>query len=177
MILIILGPSLLPSLSKILERAIHNQLYMYLNENRLLANCQSGFRPLYSTATCLTEITDYLLDKMDQGNVIGGIFLDLRKAFDVIPHNFILKKLAYFGIKGNEYDWIKSYLTERRQFVTVNNCISDYLCPTRIYSRTADILYVYFMNDICYLKLHAHSKMSLYLFMPTIQLCLIMVKQ
>ena len=52
---------------------------MYLNENKLLSNCQSGFRPLNLTiATSLTEITDYLFDKMDQENVIGGIFLDLR---------------------------------------------------------------------------------------------------
>ena len=112
--------SVLPALSKILERAIHDQLYTYLNANKLLANCQSGFRPSHSTATCLTEISDYLRDKLDQKDIIGSIFLDLRKAFDVIPHNFILGKLVYYGIKGKEYDWMKSYLTDRRQFVTVN---------------------------------------------------------
>ena len=120
--------SVLPALSKILERAIHDQLYSYLNVNKLLANCQSGFRSSYSTATCLTEISDYLFDKMDKRYfLIGGIFLDLRKAFDVIPHNFILKKLMYYGIKGKEYDWMESYLTDRRQFVTVNDCTSECL--------------------------------------------------
>ena len=92
--------SVLPALSKVLERAIHDQLYSYLNVNKLLANYQSGFRPSYSTATCLTEISDYLFDKMDKRYLIGGIFLELRKACDVIPHNFILKKLMYYGIKG-----------------------------------------------------------------------------
>ena len=107
---------MLPALSKILERAIHDQLYSYLNVNKLLANCKSGFRTSYSTATCLTENSDYLFDKMDKTYLIGGIFLDLRKAFDVIPHNFILKKLMYYyGIKGKEYYWMESYLTDRRQ--------------------------------------------------------------
>ena len=58
--------SVLPASSKILERAIHDQLYSYLNVNKLLANCQSGFRPSYSTATCLTDISDYLFDKNGQ---------------------------------------------------------------------------------------------------------------
>ena len=120
--------SVLPALSKILERAIHDQLYSYLNVNKLLANCQSGFRPSYSIATCLTEISDYLFDKMDKRYfLIGGIFLDLRKVFDVIPHNFILKKLMYYGIKGKVYDWMESYLTDRRQFVTVNDYTSECL--------------------------------------------------
>ena len=73
--------SVLPALSKILDKAIHEQLYSYLNVNKLLPNCQSGFRPSYYTATCLTEISDYLFDKMYKRYLIGGIFLDLRKAF------------------------------------------------------------------------------------------------
>ena len=68
-------------------------------------------------------MSDYLFDNMDKRYLIGGIFLDLRKAFDVIPHKCILKKLMYYGIKGKEYDWMESFiLTDRRQFVTVNDC-------------------------------------------------------
>ena len=66
--------SVLPALSKISERTIHDQLYSYLNVNYLLANCQLGFRPSYSTATYLTEISYNLLDKMDNRFLIGGIF-------------------------------------------------------------------------------------------------------
>ena len=72
--------SLLSCLSKILEKAVHAQLYEYLQEYKLLSQRQSGFRPKHSTATCLIEITDYLLNNIDCGLITGAIFLDLKKA-------------------------------------------------------------------------------------------------
>ena len=86
-------------MSKILERAIHDQLFSYLNVNKLLANCQSGFRPSYSTATCLTEVSDYLFDKMDK-RYFGGNFLDLRKTIGCIR---TIKHLLSFKIFQNLY--------------------------------------------------------------------------
>ena len=66
--------SLLPSLSKILEKVVHQQLYCYLNDTGLLSYRQSGFRPLLSTSTCLTEIVDFLLDNMNSRQLTGNIF-------------------------------------------------------------------------------------------------------
>ena len=82
--------SVLSTDSKIFEKGIHRQLYDYLKEHGLLADSQSGFRPLHSTHTSLLEITEYLLANMNSGHVTGAIFLDLRKAFDVIPHDKLL---------------------------------------------------------------------------------------
>ena len=93
--------SILPILSKILEKAVHLQLYEYLNNHKLLSQQQSGFRPLHSTATSVTHIVDFLLENMNYGQLTGGIFLDLKKAFDVIPLNLILAKLKYYGIRNN----------------------------------------------------------------------------
>ena len=71
--------SVLPVLSKILEKAVHRQLYGHIDENKLLASQQSGFRPSHSTATCVTEIVDYLLENMNTKQVTGAILLDFKK--------------------------------------------------------------------------------------------------
>ena len=76
--------SLLSCVSKILEKVVHTQLYKYLQEHKLLSQRQSDFRRKHSTATCLIEITDFLLNNLDCRVITGAIFLDLKKAFDVI---------------------------------------------------------------------------------------------
>ena len=71
--------SVLPTISKIFEKAVHNQVHTYLNKHSLLSERQSGFRPVHSTLTCLTEIVEGKLDNMDKGLVTGAIFLDLKR--------------------------------------------------------------------------------------------------
>lgn len=119
--------SLLPSISKILEKAVHQQLYAYLNNNGLISNRQSGFRPLHSTSTCLTEIVDFLLENMNSKQLTGSIFLDLRKAFDVIPLELILEKMKYYGIRHAELEWFSRYLMNRQQCVSIKGTISTLL--------------------------------------------------
>lgn len=74
----------------ILERAVHGMVYSYLQENKLLSSIQSGFRPLHSTSTCLTHVTNNLLENMDKGLPTGLLFLDLSKAFDTLDYNIML---------------------------------------------------------------------------------------
>ena len=123
--------SLSSCLSKILEKAVHAQLYEYLQEYKLLSQRQSGFRPKHSTATCLIEITDHLLNNIDCGLITGAIFLDLKKAFDVISHEILLLKMPYYGINSVELDWFSSYLTNRQQCVSFQGVQSNFL---QIYS-------------------------------------------
>ena len=56
---------------------------------------------------------------------VYGVFIDLKKAFDAIDHKLLLTKLEHYGIRGVAYDWTKSYLCERKQYVSVNSCSSD----------------------------------------------------
>ena len=107
--------SVLPVLSKILERAVHGMVYSYLEENKLLSSIQSGFRPLHSTSTCLTHITNNLLENMDKGLPTGPQFLDLSKAFDTLDHNIMSDKLTVLGFNRAVVQWFRSYLTTRAQ--------------------------------------------------------------
>ncbi|PIK34632.1 hypothetical protein BSL78_28543 [Apostichopus japonicus] len=76
--------SVLPVVSKILERVVHDQLYQYLTSNKILNKWQSGFRPGYSTTTALSYVVDDILSNMDgacgRKNYTGILFLDFKKA-------------------------------------------------------------------------------------------------
>ena len=76
--------SVLPVVSKLIERVVFNQLYEYLNNNNLLTESQSGFRPMFSTETALLEATNEWLWNIDNSLLNGVIFLDLKKAFDTM---------------------------------------------------------------------------------------------
>lgn len=117
--------SVIPVTMKILERAVHNQLYKYFQDNNILCKNQHGFRPKHSTTTALTLLTDQILWNMDKGLITGGIFLDLSKAFDTVDHKTLLHKLQSYGVKGSTLEWFNSYLSNRQQRTKVNNTISD----------------------------------------------------
>ena len=116
--------TILPVLSKIIEKAVHMQLYTFLKENNLLAREQFGFRPNLSTEVALAHLTDNILDNMDNGLVTGAVFLDLSIAFDTVDHQLLLKKLRSLGLDNNSMDWFKSYLSAREQVVSIGNCLS-----------------------------------------------------
>ena len=84
--------SVIPVVMKILERAVHDQVYTYLTENSLLCHNQSGFRKAHSTSTTLLHVLDDIQVQIDQGKATGVIFLDLKKAFDTVSHKIMVNK-------------------------------------------------------------------------------------
>ena len=76
--------SILPSVSKILERLVCYQLKSYMKENNVLCAQQSGFRQKHSTVTSLLKVTDDWLQALDGGLYIGAVFIDPKKAFDTV---------------------------------------------------------------------------------------------
>ena len=91
--------SVLPVLSKIIERHMHNSLYAFLTEQNLIYSRQSGFRKHHSTETALIKIVDELLFNLDRNKVSGLVLVDYAKAFDMVDHELLLKKLEVYGVK------------------------------------------------------------------------------
>ena len=115
----------LPFLSKILERAVATQLRDHLHKNDLLEKFQSGFRPHHSTETAMLRVKKDILMASEQGLVTILVLLDLSAAFDTIDHEILLRRLHQdVGIKGMALAWFKSYLSDRFQFVNVNEVSS-----------------------------------------------------
>ena len=71
------------------------------------------------------EAYNKIVSLLDTGEHTAGIFLDLSKAFDTINHDILLSKLHHYGVRGNVLEWFRIYLSNRKQFVTYNNCKSD----------------------------------------------------
>ena len=116
--------SVLPVLSKVLERVIHTQTSAYLDHLGWLYK-QYGFRGGRSTAQAMGQLNNSVLDAMDGGEVAGMLFLGMSKAFDSINHKILLGKLEHIGLAARSLRWFKSYLADRRQCVCINGEVSE----------------------------------------------------
>ena len=116
--------SLLSSLSKPLEKHIHNHLLNYLESRQLLYAYQSGFRPTFSCHTALTRLVESWLSNINKRRLSGIVFLDLSKAFDLINHDILLQKLRCYIFDENTIQLIRSFLTNRTQQVLSNGLLS-----------------------------------------------------
>ena len=119
--------SLLPVMSKIVEKCIYKQLYDYFQKNNMFYAHQYGFRTGHCTEYAALEIIDRVTTQLDINNIPLNIFLDLSKAFDSLDHAILLYKLKYYGVTGTPLQLIKSYLTDRNQFVQIDNTQSSIL--------------------------------------------------
>jgi len=111
----------LPFLSKVLERAVLDQLNAHFAQHDLLEPFQSAYRKCHSTETALLKVTNDLLLSSDQGKVSVLTLLDLSAAFDTIDHTILCKRLSTtFGCTGTALDWFQSYISSRTQAVLAN---------------------------------------------------------
>ena len=123
--------SLLPTMSKIIERVMHSQLYAFLNENNLITEQQYGFRSNHSTELATFKLMDTIMYELDNSHIPCAIFLDLSKAFDTLNYKILLRKLKYYGLGNVAYNLIENYLTNRQQFVKLGN-VKSKLIPMLI---------------------------------------------
>ena len=162
--------SLLPIVSKIFEKAIHEQTMEHLTDNNILYKYQSGFRENHSSDTSLSHLTNKIMTGFDSVLLTGMILIDLQKLFDTINYDILLKKIASLGSPNHSIKWFQSYLSDRIFRVSIK---SKYSSTAKIEygepkgSILAPLLFLLYVNDIqhavdCDLFLYADDSCLVY---------------
>ena len=117
--------SLLSCFSKIFEKIMHNRILGFLDKNELLCDTQYGFRPGRSCEQALLNANNHILDALSKKQIALLLLIDFSKAFDVVEHSILLHKLQHYGIRGPALNWLETYLSERKQFVSIDSVNSS----------------------------------------------------
>ena len=189
----------LSTISKLLEKAIYQQLNDYLNSNELYCEVQSGYRKGHSCETLLIKLNDDLIKEADKNNFVALLLLDLSAAFDAVDHGILLHKLqSLYGIKSHALKWFKSYLANRTFSVSIRKTDSSieivlYGVPQGsilgpilfiLYTKeVSDIVHKYSMqlklyadDSTLYMKLNPANTSDINFVISTIQSCLCEIK-
>ncbi len=143
--------SLLPCLCKILERLVFDKCVHYMDSHKIMNDKQFGFWSNHSTQMAIIQLVGKVSAAVEKDEASIGIFLDLSKAFDTIDHDIPLHKLEHYGFRGIVLEWFKSYLHDRKQFVSYNSHESDMkniICGVPQGSILGPLLFIIYVNDI-----------------------------
>ena len=150
--------SVLNCFSKVYENVIKNELLKSMNVHLFLFI--SAYRKIYNTQHLLLRLLEKWRERLDNSKTVGGILMDLSKAFDCVPHDIFLAKPAVCAIDNNLILYIHFYILNRKQCVCINNMLSEF---RKVISDVLQgsivvepILFNFFFNDFYYFNQNAN---------------------
>ena len=151
--------SILSIFSKIFERHLYNELLGYLDKHNIICPQQCGFRKGVSTNVAIAKFVNQVITGLNENKYGIGVFLDLQKAFDMVDRDILLGKLQHYGVRGVPLNLLKSFLSNRKQYVKLSNFkseISQSVLGTPQGGILSPLLFLVFINDIinCSNRIH-----------------------
>ena len=143
--------SLLPLPSKIIEKIVHQRISNFIETNNYLDDKQGGFRKNHSTINTIANLSNDIFNGINNREMTLSCFIDMAKAFDTVNHQILLQKLSKLGIGNTLFNWVKNYLSDRKQCTTANSITSQFLDISRGVpqgSILGPLFFIIYVNDI-----------------------------